>query len=423
MRLAGECVRERRRKAKEPATAYRDRLLVRPVFPHPSGRACTFVLANQPAIGTFFVIELPLLRFGEESAIGFDLGVFLLLDRLIVRQKLFGFGRRQLAALQSLGNASALIAYPAIDLVAARMLLGEATSGRADRIARPAGGNRNRGGRRGGVLIVANQPAIGVLFLIDLPLLRFGQESAIGFYLGVFLLLDRLIVRQKLFRLARRQLAAFDGLLDASALIAYPAIDLVATRMLVGEATSGRADRVAGPASGSGNRRGRRGGVRIVVNQSAIGVLFLIDLPLLRFGQESAIGFDVGMLLLFDRSVVRQDLFGLGWSQLAAFQSFGNASELFAVAMIDLIAAGMVLGELVGARTGVIARPTGSRRGGVTGFCARFALVGRSARVMAGRVRMSARVGRWMSTGTSTAGMSTTTTTTAAALGEGRNGN
>jgi hypothetical protein len=131
------------------------------------------------------------------------------------------------------------------------------------------------------------------------------------------------------------------------------------------------------------------------------------------------------MLLLFDRSVVRQDLFGLGRRQLAAFQSFGNASELFAVAMIDFIAAGMVLGELAAARTGVIAWPTGSRRGGVTGFCARFALVGRSARVMAGRVRMSARLGRWMSTGTSTTGTSTAgmSAATATALGEGRKGN
>ena len=47
-------------------------------------------------------------------------------------------------------------------------------------------------------------------------------------------------------------------------------------------------------------------------NQPAIGILFLIELPLLGLGQKAAIGFYVGMLLLFDRFVVPQELFCLG---------------------------------------------------------------------------------------------------------------
>ena len=235
-------------------------------------------LANQAAVGVFFLIELPLLGLGQKAAIGFYVGMFLLFDRFVVRQQLLRFGRRQLAALESFRDAIALIANPAIDLFTTGMLLGEATSGRTDGIARATTGGSSSRGRRGCVFVLADQPAIGIFFLIELPLLGLGQKAAIGFYVSMFLLFDRFVIRQQLFRFGRRQLAALESFCDAIALIANPAIDLFTTGMLFGEPASRRADGIAWATASGGSSRGRRGGVLLIANQAAIGIFFVIEL-------------------------------------------------------------------------------------------------------------------------------------------------
>ena len=46
------------------------------------------------------------------------------------------------------------------------------------------------------------------------------------------------------------------------------------------------------------------GRMLLVVDQLAVGVLFLVELALLGLGQVAAVGLDLGVLLGLDRSVV-----------------------------------------------------------------------------------------------------------------------
>ncbi len=104
------------------------------------------VAAEQRAVGGLCLVELPLLSLGQVAAVGFDVGAFLLLNRFVIRQELFRLGRSQLAALERALDAGPLIAHPAIDLFAPRMVLGKAAAGRADRIARTAADGRSHPG-------------------------------------------------------------------------------------------------------------------------------------------------------------------------------------------------------------------------------------------------------------------------------------
>ena len=123
----------------------------------------------------------------------------------------------------------ALIANPAIDLFATGVILGEATSGCAMGLPGRLPEAATAVAGVAACFVGANQPAIGIFFLIELSLLGLGQKAAIGFYVGMLLLLDRFVVRQELFCFGGCQLAALESFLDATALIANPAIDLFAT--------------------------------------------------------------------------------------------------------------------------------------------------------------------------------------------------
>ncbi len=167
--------------------------------------------------------------------------------------------------------------------------------------------------------------------------------------------------------------------------------------------------------------------MQVVVQQRTVGVLSLIELPLLGFGQIAAVGFHVGTLLLVDRLFVRHELLRLGRRQFAAFQSFANAGELLALAVIDLMAARVVLGELACMLAGVIAGSTGRGQRCCTGAGARLARVRPTACLAAVRVgmRMTAGVGCGMSAGVSTTVSATavsaaaTGVAAATAVGEG----
>lgn len=217
--------------------------------------------------------------------------------------------------------------------------------------------------------------AVGVLLVVELLLLALRQVATIGPDVGVLLLFDGSVVRQKLLGLGRSKLAALQAGFDASTLVARPAIDLFTSGMVFGKAISGRANRIARSTSGGGNGRCLGGRVLVATQQPAVGILFLIDLPLLRFGQKSTIGFYVGLLLLLDGPIVRQKLLGFGRSELAAFQALANLSELLGVAVIDFMAARMILCELTRFGAGMIARSFGRCQRGFSRLHARLARV------------------------------------------------
>ena len=77
------------------------------------------------AVGVLFLIELLPLGARQEAAVGLHVAAFLLVDRAIIAQQLFGLGRAQLAAAQSLGDAGPLVGQPVVDLGTARMIFGE----------------------------------------------------------------------------------------------------------------------------------------------------------------------------------------------------------------------------------------------------------------------------------------------------------
>src|SRR6516164_9100085 len=83
------------------------------------------------------------------------------------------------------------------------------------------------------MLLVVDHRAVGVLFLVQLLLLRTCQVPAVGFNVGVFLLFNSAIVSAKLLRLLLGEFAALNALVDALALVLNPRIDLVASRMFV----------------------------------------------------------------------------------------------------------------------------------------------------------------------------------------------
>jgi hypothetical protein len=95
------------------------------------------------------------------------------------------------------------------------------------------------------VFVGTKQCAVGILFLIELLLLRFGQVPTVGLHIGVFLLLDRPVVGLQLLGLRRGQPAAPDSLIDEGPLIRHPLVDFVTAMMLSAEAIPLGADRVS----------------------------------------------------------------------------------------------------------------------------------------------------------------------------------
>ena len=106
----------------------------------------------------------------------------------------------------------------------------------------------------GGMLLVVDQPAVGVFFPVELALLGLGQVAAVGFHFGVLLGLDGPVVGAQLPRVALAELAISYALVDARTLIVDAPVELIATRMLGGESAARRARRVA-PTSRVGRRR------------------------------------------------------------------------------------------------------------------------------------------------------------------------
>jgi len=90
------------------------------------------------------------------------------------------------------------------------------------------------------MFLVVDQLTVGVLFLVYLFLLRPRQVPAIGFHVGMLLLLDSAVVGAELLRFLPSELAVLKALVDTLALIINPRIDLVAPRMFFRKVAAGR---------------------------------------------------------------------------------------------------------------------------------------------------------------------------------------
>ena len=90
------------------------------------------------------------------------------------------------------------------------------------------------------MFLIVNQLTVGVLFLVYLFLLRPRQVPAIGFHVGMLLLLDSAVVGAGLLRFLLSKLAVLKALVDTLALIINPRIDLVAPRMFFGKLAPSR---------------------------------------------------------------------------------------------------------------------------------------------------------------------------------------